>query len=397
MAQKTVANLNDSVSGILQGLDLDNVTNLFTAYERTARQVVQKLSIPTTMGRSQITVYDGVFDYLAPTDLLGTNIVDLQPQGISRNSNDFVYKDNISDFDRTKGYLTNGAQITFEARKGTDIMRIFSVKPTPKIELDPMTDTTGWTASGSASGITQDQTVFYQDPGSLRFLLTGASTGIISKTIPSNDLTDYVGVGVVFLAIRIPSTETLSNLTSITIKIGSSNSAYYTVTSTTGFLGAFTLGEWLLVPFNLSSATTVGSPVVTKITYAEIDIATAGTITNFYVGDLWISLPSPYTVIYETASIFMASGSNPSQSITTVADTIIMNDAAYSIYEQECALSVAMQQGGTMANGVIATISEVLNGRVARNGRKVADGLYDIYWATNPSQTIKQVGNWYSD
>lgn len=395
MAKKTVANLNDSVSGILQGLDLDNVTNLFLAYERTARQLASKISIPTSMGRTNMTLYDGVIDYLAADDLLGTNIVDMQPQGITRGANDYVYKNDISDFDRTKGYLPNGTQITFEARKGTDIMRVVSTRPTPKIELDPFTATTGWTASGSASGLTLDNTVFYQYPGSLRFLLTGASTGILTKTISSNDLTSYIGVGVMFLAIRIPSTETLANLTSITIRLGSSASAYYSVTATTGFLGAFTLGEWLLVPFDLSTATTTGSPTTTAITYAQVRVATAGTITNFYVGDLWISLPTPNTVIYETASIFMVSGSNPSQSIATSADTIILNDAAYAIYEQECAATIAMQQGGNMGSGVLATINETLNGKVARNGRKVADGLYDIYWAENPKQTVKQVGNWY--
>lgn len=394
---KTVANLNDSVSAILQGLDLDNVVNLFTAYERTARQLAQKISIPTAMGRQNIVLYDGVFDYAAPTDLLGTSIVDMQPQGISRGSTDYVYKNGISDFDRTKGYLLNGTQITFEARKGTDIMRVVSVRPTPKIELDPFTATTGWTASGSASGITLDSTVFYQDPGSLRFLLTGASTGILTKTIPSNDLTSYVGVGVMFLAIRIPSTETLSNLTSITVRLGSDSSNYYSVTATTGFLGAITLGEWLLVSFDLATATTTGTPTITAIDYVQIRIATAGTITNFYIGDLWIALPTPNTVIYETASIFMASGANPSQSIVTAADTIILNDAAYAIYEQECAATISMQQGGTTGSAVLATINETLNGRVARNGRKIADGLYDFYWAENPKQAIKQLSNYYDD
>lgn len=395
MAKKTVANLKDSVSGILQGLDLNNVTNLFTAIERTARQLAQKISIPTIMGRSNLVLYDGVVDYVASTDIFGTNIVDIQQQGISRSINDYVYKDNISDFDRTKNWLPNGTQITFEARKGTDIMRVVSVLPTPKIELDPFTATIGWVAAGSASGITLDSTVFYQNPGSLRFLLTGASTGTLTKTISRQDLTNYVGVGVVFLAIRIPSTETLANLTSISVKLGSSASAYYSVSATTGFLGAWVLGEWLLVALDLAGATTTGVPTVTNITYAQISIATAGTITNFYIGDFWIALPTPVTALYETAAMFLASGASPSQSIVTVADTVLLNDAAYVIFEHECARTLALQQGGSMAGGVLATIGAVLDGQVARNGRKVQDGLYDLYRADNPSQKLAQVGNYY--
>lgn len=397
MAQKTVANLKDSVSAILQGLNLNNVKNLHIAFERTARHLAQKISIPTAMGRANVTLYDGVLDYASQSDMFGSNVVDLQPQGISRNSNDYVYKDYISNFDRTKGNLINGSQITFEARKGTDIMRVVSTRSLPRIELDPFTATTGWTAAGIASGLTLDSTVFYQDPGSLRFLLTGAGTGTLTKTISRQDLTDYVGVGVVFLAIRIPSTQTLSNLTSISVKLGSSASAYYSVTSTTGFLGAWTLGEWLLVALDLASATTTGSPTITNITYSQISIVTAGTITNFYIGDFWIALPTPFTVIYETASIFLASGSNPSQTITSVDDTIILPDNAYAIYEQECARTIAQQQGGTFASGVVATIGATLDGQVAKNGRKVQDGLYDLYRADNPKQALNTIGSWYDD
>lgn len=393
--QHSIANLKDSVSGILQGLNLDNVTNLHTAFERTARQLAQKISIPTAMGRSSLVLYDGVIDYPAEDDLFGSNIVDIQQQGVSRNPNDYVYKANISDFDRTKNWLPNGTQITFESRKGTDIMRLVSVLPTPKIELDPFTATTGWTASGIASGVTLDSTVFYQNPGSLRFLLTGAGTGTLTKTISRQDLTNYAGVGVVFLAIRIPSTNTLANLTSINVKLGSSASAYYSVTSTTGFIGAWTLGEWLLVALDLASATTTGTPTVTNITYAQINIVTAGTITNFYIGDLWIALPTPTTVIYETASIFMASGANPSQSITTVDDTIMLSDPAYVIYEHECAYAVAFQQGGSLSSLVLATISVILNGQTSRNGMKVQSGLYDLYRSDNPSQKLIQVGSYY--
>ncbi len=394
MAQKSVANLKDSVSGILQGLNLNNVKNLFTAFERTARQLAQNISIPTAMGRQSITLYDGVFDYLAPTDIFGSNVVDMQQQGISRFSDDYVYKQYISDFDRTKSWLTNGTQITFEARKGTDIIRIVSTRPTPKIELDPFTATTGWTVSGSASGLALDQTVYYQLPGSLRFTCTGSSTGILTKAIPLNDLTSYVGVGVVFLAIRIPSANSATDLTSITVRLGSDSTNYYEASSTTGFLGAWTVGEFLLVAIDLSTATTTGTPTVTAIDYAQIRIAHTATMTNFYIGDFWIALPSPNTLIYETAAIFKASGSNPSQTISTVSDTVILSDSAYAIYEQECAKAVAKQQGGRLSSGVINNINEDLYGE---RGNPNKPGLYAQYRATDPSQSMQMVGNYYDD
>lgn len=397
MAQKTVSNLQDSVRGQLQGMNLKNVTNLFTVFERVARQVTQLLDIPDTEGRQTVILYDGVTDYVSPTDIFGSTLLDLQPQGTTRSITDYVYKLPISTFDRTKGWLQNGTQIEFEFVKGVGRMRIKSVRPMPKIELDAMTETTGWTLGGTASGLTKDQTVLYQNPASLRFTLTGAGTGTLTKTIPQVDLTDYVGVGVVFLAFRTPSA---ANLTSFSIKLGSTAGLatnYYQVASvTTGFLGAWTAGDWLLVALDLATATTVGTPVPTAIKYVEVDIVSAGTLTNFYVGDLWIALPSPHTLIYTSTAFFSSVATGiPSQSITSISDTIILNDAAYVIYELMCAVAVAEQQGGTLASGVLATINERLNGKRGYRGILIQSGLIDIYRSENPSQKLPTLMNWY--
>jgi hypothetical protein len=390
MAYKTVSELKDSVSGQLQGLNLRNVTNLFVAFERAARQLSTEIDIVESQSRDTINVYDGVYDYLAPTGAFGSNLIDFQKQGSARGLNDYNYKLPISEFDRTKAFLPNGCQLTFEARQGVRIVRIVSASATPKIELDPMTEKTGWTASGSASGLTNDDIIFWQEPGSFRFNLTGASTGEITKTISSVDLTDYVGVGKVFLAIRTPSA---TNLTSITLKIGSSASAYYTVTATTAFLGSWIANDWVLVPFDLSTATTVGSPTITAIDYCQISIAHAATLSNFYVGELWISRATPYTMISSSAAIFQASGSNPSAVITSQADSINLTDDAYALYEIRSAITVAEQQGGSVANVYVKSLENKLY--TVPGSTKL--GLLDLYRAKNPSQGINTIQNYYND
>lgn len=390
MAQKTVANLNDSVSGILQGLNLNNVRNLFTAYERGARELVQNLSISTARGRNNLTIYDGVFDYVCPTDIYGTNILDVAQQGNTRAPSDYLYKVGSQDFDRTKGFISNGTSVTFDSLNGADIIRMVSARPLPRIEIDPMTDNAGWVASGSASGLTLDENIFYQESASLRFNLTGASTGILTKTTPSVDFTTYVGVAVGFLAIRTPSS---TDLTSITIRIGSGASDYYEVTATTGFLGAFRTGDWLLIAFDLAGATTTGTPTVTAIDYTEVRVNHSASMSNFYVGGLWFSLPYPVTVIYETASIFKTPAGVISGTISTSADTIILNDGAFAIYEQECAKIIAKQQGGRISDGSVGTINETLYGE---RGNPNKPGLYNLYRSDNPTQKQAQVGNYYN-
>lgn len=394
MSYPTVANLKDSVSAQLTGLNLNNVKNLFGAFERAARFLSSKIAIPETMGRYNFTTYDGVIEYLAPSDIFGSSLIDIQPQGLTRYPTDYVYKKYISDFDRQKNFLPNGTEVSFEWNNGVPIMRLVSSRPVPKIELDSMSDTTGWTAAGTASGLAQDQTVLYQSPASLRFNLT-TGTGTLTKTISRQDLTDYAGVGVGFLAMYIPSSQTLANLTSLSLKIGTDASNYYTVTATQGFLGAFKLGEWLLVAFDLAGATQVGTVTKNNIVYAQISVTAAGAINNLYFGDLWISLPSPQTLLYKTASLFQTAGGSLSKSISGNGDYVVLSDNAYALYEVECALEVASQQGGTLANGVVQQLEQKLNGVRGYRGALIQLGLYDLYRAKNPDQELNIIGNWY--
>lgn len=396
MAFKLIANLRDSVSGILQGLNLNNVKNLNTALERTVRVMAQEIDIPEATARTYVNLFDGVFDYLSPSDIFGGAVIDLRPQGISRQLNDYNYRQDIALFDRTKAWLPNGYAITFENIGALQVMRIANTKANPMILLDDLSVTTGWATGGNASGLTQDQTVFYQIPASLRFNISASgSQAYIEKTIPSNDLTAYQGVGTVFVAVKLP---TATDITSIGVRIGSDNANYYDVSNTQGQLGAFFSGDWLLIPLNLANASKVGNPVITAIKYLRIYFNYDGVaLNNVYVGYCFIALPSPHTLIYKTPSIFQNAGGVILSTITNNSDTVLLKDDAYVIYEHECALSVALQQGGSLAVAMVETIGQKLNGIRARNGLVVQLGLYDIYRANNPSQEERQVGSYYDE
>jgi hypothetical protein len=114
MSLKTVANLKDSVAGILSGIDLNNVDNLNGALERAARVLVQQADIPEASGIQNITLYSGVYDYPCNSNVFGTAINDIRPQGVTREPQDFVYKRYPSDFDRMKQWLPNGTMCAFQ-------------------------------------------------------------------------------------------------------------------------------------------------------------------------------------------------------------------------------------------------------------------------------------------
>lgn len=382
----TVGNLKDGVAGILSGTNLDNVTNINQALERTARKLLTKLSIPEATAVQSVTLYDGVFDYTAPTNIFGTTLLDFRPQGNSRSPINYPYKIPITTFDRTKKMLASGTALTFEYDKGTPILRVSSAAPTKRAILDTMAKDTGWTAAGSAGSLTEDDTVFYDSPQSLRFTLTGSSTGTLTKTLTNAlSLAKYENNAVGFLAFRASA---VADLTSLALLLGSDSSNYDTVSVTQGFLGAWTAGEWLLVAFDFSGATSTGTPDWTAIDYVQLQLAHTATIQNVYVGGLWLSLPTPYDLIYETAAIFLNNGAL-SKTITDDDDEIVLNDAAYVIYENLAALEVVMQDGANSEDPKVMDLEKVLYG----GGNQM--GLIPEYESSNPSGEIRILDSWY--
>lgn len=400
MALKTVADLKYSVAGILSGIDLANVDDLNGCLVRAASTLAQKADVPEMSGIQNIVLYSGIYDYACDPRIFGTAINDIRPQGITRSPNNFVRKIGQLDFDRTKSiYYPSGTTSTFEYHNGVPIIRIVAPFPKAQLTLDAMNDTTDWVAGGSASGLAQDTTVFYQSPASLRFLLTGSSTGTLTKTLSSEiDLSTYEDVGVAFLAIMIPAGATASNFTSISLRLGSSLASYDSVSNTTGFLGSWVAGQWLIVAFDFAGSTSTGTPDWTAIDYVQVRLAHTGTFTNFRVGGLWMSFPTPAQILYQSSAIFIASGTTtPATAITLDTDTIVLNDPAYNIYLQECALSVLQNTGAGASDATSIKINQMLHGIRSRNGAIIEPGLYGLFRGDNPSQEIRVTGSYYDN
>lgn len=395
MPLNTVEQLKLDVSRILTGIDLDEVADVERSFQAAVSTTIQKAPILEASGREPIMLYDGVTTYNAPDTIFGGALVDLRPQGIPRQPWDDVEKQPMMRFDLNKEWVTPcGYKVTFESRKKNILMRIAQNFAQQKITLDSMTDTDDWVLSGNATGLALDSTVFYQQPASLRFNLTAAgASATLTKTLDNAiDLTDYVGVGVMFLAIYMPNQSATSPITSVTVNVGSSSVNYYSVTETEGFLGAFYKNDFLLVALDLSGATTTGTPVVTAINYLQVIIDFDGTATaNVRVGDLFISLPSNHEILFYSPAVFVHNDGDASTIITDDTDEILFHPAAYNIYVQEAAREVAKNQGGDISSGLIASIDLVLEGNLARG--KV--GLYGQYRGDNPSEELRQIGSYY--
>lgn len=397
MPFRTVETLENNVSAILTGTDLDEVNDLFGCFERAAATLIQEADVPEASGRLPFFLYDGVTDYEPDPTIFGAAIVDVRPQGQNRLPWDTVAKTYISDFDRYKCFKTpSGYVITMEYYEGQPVLRINSSKAQQRLIWDSMSTTTGWSAAGGASGLALDTTVYWQQPASLRFnLAASGSEGTLSKTQTTGtniNMTAYIGVGVGFVPVMLPAT---GHVTAITLRIGSDASNYYQVTVSGPFIGNFIANFFQLVAFNLAYATKVGSPVATAMNYADILFEYDGTfLPNVRAGGLWFSLPTPQEMLFYSPAIFQAAGGGPTRDISSVNDSIILGNPAYNIFVRECAKAVALQQGGAIGSGIVATIDIELYGEPGNSDRP---GLYAKFRGSNPSEELRTVGNWYYD
>lgn len=392
---KTVSDLKTNVAAVLTGIDLDQVNDLYGSFERAVSTTIQQADVLEASGRVPLMLYDGVTDYDASDwGIFGGALIDVRPQGIERQTWDTVQKMPIERFDRLKWWTApSGYRVTFETRLTKLIMRVSQNVATQKVTLDSMDDTDGWTLSGNATGLAKDSTVFYHQPASLRFNLSASgSTAVLTKTLDNAlDLSDYEGVGVLFLAAYLP---TPSAITSITVRIGSSASAYVDIAATEGFLGSFYANDFQLVAFDTAGATGAGTVDWSAIEYLRITVAYDGTaVPNMRFGDLFISLPSSNEVLFYSPNVFLQHGSTQaSAEITADEDTILFRPAAYNIYVQEAAREITKNAAGDIGSGIMASIDLVLEG----NGRDKL-GLYQQFRGDNPSEEIRQVGNYYYD
>lgn len=396
MANKTVEDLKEDVSAILTGIDLDDVPNPYGSFERAVATTIQKMDVLEASGREPIMLYDGVYDYQAPDTIFGAGLIDIRPQGVNRNRWDDTVKMPITRFDQTKCVTPSGYKVTFEDRAGNQIMRIAQNYANKRVTIDSMTSLDGWALGGNATGLALDSTVYYHQPASLRFNLTAAGTqATLTKTLDNAlDLTDYEGVGVIFLAIYMPQTSgTVPSITSASVKLGSAAGAYYEATATEGFLGSFYVNDFFLIALDLAGVAATGAPDFGAVTFVEVLLDFNGTATpNVRVGDLFIALPSPHEVLFYSPAVFISGTNAPAESIDTDEDQIIFHTAAYSIYVQEAAREIAKNQGGEIGSGIIQAIDLVLEG----NGDKKL-GLYQQYRGDNPSEELRQIGNYYDE
>lgn len=162
---------------------------------------------------------------------------------------------------------------------------------------DPSTNGT-WTGASAISNLAADVYDTYEMSSSISFDYSGTSGTLTNSTMTPIDLSRYIARSGVYVNVDLQS---VTNFTSIAIKMGSDSSNYITATMTTDYVGNAPVVGWNRFGFAWSGTTTVvGTPVYTAIAYAQITIAygSSSTFTSNNIERLWVAENIPMVLDY---------------------------------------------------------------------------------------------------
>jgi len=171
--------------------------------------------------------------------------------------------------------------------------------------LEPATSYNGngtWVGATAISNVATNDYEGYSWPSSISFDYSGTSGTLTNSTLTALDLTMYQNRSNLYYDVYFP---TVTSITSASLKWGTDASNYYTVTSTTDYLGnAFIIG-WNRIKFAWSSPTTVGTPTITSIGYLQMTVAFSvnPSATGFYFQNVFISENIPLTLTYYSTNM----------------------------------------------------------------------------------------------
>ena len=129
----TITQLEEHLSAMGHGVNLDAVKNKLYLYHRAAMKVLSKIDPDMTIREAQITnaVHNAIYDYSCATDQKGNKLIDIRPQ-VSRSESDRLTHRGGLTFDLKKAVRNNMFAVKYN--KGERSLRIDTgISPAPTV------------------------------------------------------------------------------------------------------------------------------------------------------------------------------------------------------------------------------------------------------------------------
>lgn len=269
----TRANLKTRINAGIQG-KIGMLISDEDLMNDAVREVNNDIDLRSAKREAELSpkLFDGIYDFAAPSDLDANKIIDL-PAQVKREGQEF-FLITPEEFDRKKENLDGF--IAIDDYNGSRILKIALNVDDDTItvsEFDSITSGGGtWSAFGDGTNIRKDGDNYVKGSASLKWDIDsagGTTAGVQNTALNSFDIaTDYLG-GNSSAFVYVYLTDK-TNVTNFILRLGSSSSNYSSKTVTAQHDGTAFVDGWNLLRFDLTSLTETGTPVNTAIDYAAI-------------------------------------------------------------------------------------------------------------------------------
>lgn len=398
MANFTVLNLKDQLTGSTHGTTLNKITNLTQLINRSAWNLLAQIDPAETKRTTQLTnaIHNDIYDYTVPSDLKGRKIIDIRPQ-VNRTTRDNFTQGFSEAFDIYKA-LTEGKEIFYvRHNSGTKSLRIAKSGLTNAKTINSVngvTDNGTWAGGGGASNLTKDTLDFVSGSASLNFDASTATTpNVENSTMSQVDLTDHDEIAKLFVWVFLPDSTAITN---VILRWGNDTSNYWSKTVTAAHDGTAFQNGWNLLGFDWSTATETGTVAPATIDYIRVTITkNAIADTDFRIDNIISSIGKIFEIEYYSKFLFRTSGGTWIESHTDDTDIINLDTESYNLLISECMLAISQQVQGEDSNFDIAYFKNHLYGDASSPDQTRRRGAYKQYMMQNPSESIQIQSSYY--
>lgn len=280
------------------------------------RELKRGRTLPWQRRDSQIQFFNDVFKYQIPTDF--ASLISVGSQSLFNEDDRLIYTTEKLFRDNSNYNLA----LTTEKEKTFLLARLSGISD---VKIDNFSDdATDYTLSGDASLPVRDKTDFKSD-ASLKFTATDLThQSVISRTLANSvDITDYIGLGVLFIALEAPVA-----LPGVSIRIGTDSSNYFTLSATGQYSGASFSAGWNEIGLEMANAVETGTVDVTDIKYYEVIVNNTSASGTYRLNQMFLRLGKVYEIVYNSKDVIKESSAvgNYQNLITTGDNEIVFDD-----------------------------------------------------------------------
>lgn len=344
-----ITDLKNDLEGVLHGTSTNQIQNLDGVINRAARQLLLDLDPQETKRTVEFVnpIFNSVYDYPIAADVKGNKLIDIFPQ-VQRAPWDIWTQAYNQAFDIAKqNALSLNNMFTMNFNSSIKTLRLNSPFLNPPVIIDyieSVSDNGTWSTGGTASDLAVNNTNYAQGSGSLQMNITAGTGYIENSTLQSVNLADVENQSSLFTWVYIP---TGTNLTSVTLRFGSSSSDYWYRTVTQNQQGTTFVNGWNLCQFNWSESSVAGTPDASNIVYARVSLAMIGTNTGVLINGLDSILGTILSYSYYSKYMFRdASTGAYQETVTDDSNLINLDTESYNLLFNLVAFFASQQQQG---------------------------------------------------